>query len=243
MRPLLIPAVCAAVVLALTAGCSSTDATVHAAAPSAAPSSSAAAPAAAAPATPTKAPSAAAADLTGSADDRPASLAVSVTGPQQGVPPVTAVDGPLAAECHLDPAATEYATLGIVFTDPTPPTKERGVSSNLRLDVTTAGGSAVGVVVDTYTPSSYCHGTASLPAQSELQSQNLTDEHQTMTVYVVARTSPTVPHPLPGVTVQLTGLRHHPDSIDGRDWTWDVQQVTAGSTCPDDPRSLCVPLG
>jgi hypothetical protein len=149
----------------------------------------------------------------------------------------------LAAECRLDPAATEYATLGIVFTDPTPPTKAHGTSSNLRLDVTTVGGNDVGTVVETYNPTSYCAGAGGLPAQSELQSQNLSDEHQTMTVYVVARTSPARPHPLQGVTVQLEGFRHHPDGIDGRAWNWNVQRVTAGSTCPEDPRSLCVPLG
>jgi hypothetical protein len=164
-------------------------------------------------------------------------------GPEAGVPPVTTMDGPLAAECGFDPATTEYATLVIVFTDPTPVTKERGTSSNIRLDVTTAGGQDAGVVVDTYNPSSYCDGTSLPPAHSELQSQNLSDEHQTMTVYVVARTSPSVPHPLQGVTVQLRDFRHHPDGIDSRAWNWNVQRVTAGSTCPDDPRSLCVPLG
>jgi len=234
---------CALFVVALTAGCSA-DAQARPAATSAAPGSSAASPEGAAPATPTKAPAAAAADLAGSADDRPASLAVTLTAPQQGVPPLTTMDGPLAAECRLDPATTEFATLGIVFTDRSTPTKERGVSSNLRLDVTTVGGSDVGILVDTYIPSiTYCTGTAALPAQSELQSQNLSDEHQTMTVYVVARTSATVPHPLQGVTVQLRDLRHHPDGIDGRNWNWNVQRVSAGSTCPDDPRSLCVPLG
>lgn len=229
---------CASVVV-LTSGCGFADALAHPVAPSAeAPASStAAAPTTSASAT------AAAVDLAGSADDRPASLAVSVTGPQQGVPPVTTVDGPLAEECRLDPAATQYATVDIVFTDLSMPSKERGDSSNLRLDVTTTGGSDVGVVVETYNETSYCHGTAVLPAQSELQSQNLTDEHQTMTVHVVARTGPAVPNPLQGVTVQLRDLRHHPDGIDARDWVWDVQQLTTGSTCADDPHSLCVPLG
>jgi len=230
-------ALCAAVGLALTAGCGSADATPPpAAASSSVPSSAAAA-------TATKPAAAAAAVLAGSADERPASLAVSVTGPEQGVPPVTTPDGPLAAECRLDPATTEFATLRIVFTDPTPVTKERGTSSNLRLDVTTAGGTDAGVVVGTYNPSSYCAAGSALPASSELQSQNLADEHQTMTVYVVARTSAAVPHPLHGVTVALRDLRHHPDGIDGRNWTWNVRQVSAGSTCPGDARSLCVPLG
>jgi hypothetical protein len=235
-------AACAAVALALTGGCGSAGAQAHpAASPSAAPSRSAAAPEAVASATPTK--PAAAADLAGSADDRPASLAVSLTGPRQGVPSVTTTDGPLDAECRLDPAATEYATLSIRFTDPSPVTKQRGNSSNLRLDITTVGGSDVGVVVDTFQATSYCAGTAVLPAQSELQSQNISDEHQTMTVHVVARTSPAAPDPLRAVTVQLRNLRHHPDGIDARDWTWDVRQVTAGSACPDAPNSLCVPLG
>jgi hypothetical protein len=233
-----------ALVLALTGGCGLLDASADPAPSSPESSSPTASPGATASATPTTAAtdSAAAADLAGSADDRPASLAVSVTAAEPGVPPVTTVDGPLAAECQLDPAATEYVTLGIRFTDPSPVTKQRGDSSNLRLDVTTVGGSDVGVVVDTFNATSYCHGTA-LPAQSELQSQNLTDEHQTMTVYVVARTTPADPDPLSAVTVQLRNLRHHPDGIDARDWTWNVRKVTAGSACPDAPNSLCVPLG
>jgi hypothetical protein len=230
----------AVVVLALTAGCSSAGATAPSAASSTAPSSSGATAETSAPAKPA---AAAAADLTGSADQRPASLAVSVTGPEQGVPPVTTTDGPLSSDCRLDPAATEFATLRIVFTDPTPPTKQTGFSSNLRFDVTTAGGRDVGVVVDTATPSTYCGGSSALPASSELQSQNLADEHQTMTAYVVARTTAAVPHPLQGITAQLRGLRHHADSIDSRNWTWNVQRVTAGSACADDPNSLCVPLG
>lgn len=233
---------CVLVVGTLTGGCGFAGA-VAPAAPAADSSSSVASPEATEPAAPTTPAAAAAADLAGSADGRPASLAVSVTAVEQGVPPLTTLDGPLDVECQLDPTATEYVTLGIVFTDLSMPTKQRGNSSNLRLDVTTVGGSDVGVVVDTRNPTSYCDGTAVLPAQSELQSQNLTDEHQTMTVYVLARTSPTAPHPLQGVTVQLRDLRHHPDGIDARDWTWDVQQMTAGGSCADDPHSLCVPLG
>ena len=229
-----------AVVLTLTGGCGFTDALAHPATPSGDAGGSRSSTIVAAPAS---TPSAgAAAELAGSADDRPASLAVTVMRLQAGVPPVTTVDGPLAAECSLDPAVTQYATLAIVFTDRSLPTKQRGNSSNLRLDVTTVGGDGVGVVVDSANENSYCDGSA-LPTRSELQSQNLSDEHQTMTVYVVARTSPSAPEPLRGVTVQLRGLRHHPDSIDGRDWTWDVTQVTAGSACADDPHSLCVPLG
>ena len=199
-----------AVVVALTGGCGFLDALADPAPSSGSATASSGATASATPAAATP-DSAAAADLAGSADDRPASLAVSVwTAPEQGVPPVATVAGPLAwAECQLDPAATEYVTLGIRFTDPSPVTKQRGDSSNLRLDVTTVGGSHVGVVVDTVNATSYCHGTA-LPAQSDLQSQNLTDEHQTMTVYVVARTTPADPDPLSAVTVQLRNLRHHP---------------------------------
>jgi hypothetical protein len=230
-----------AVVLALTGGCGFPDALAHPATPSGEAGNSGASATAAAPATSTSA-AGAAADLAGSADDRPASLAVSVTGRQPGVPPVTTVDGPLTGECSLDPAATQYARLAVVFTDRSLPTKQRGISSNLRLDVTTVGGDGVGVVVDSANENTYCDGSGALPARSELQSQNLSDEHQTMTVYVVARTSPSAPDPLQGVTVELRGLRHHPDSIDARDWNWDVQQVTAGSACADDPRSLCVPL-
>jgi hypothetical protein len=235
-----------ALVVALTGGCGFLDASAQPAPSSPQSSARTASSDATASATPAAATSdsAAAADLAGSADDRPASLAVSVTAPEQGVPPVDTVDGPLAAECSLDAAATEYVTLGIRFTDPSPVTKQRGNSSNLRLDITTVGGSDVGVVVDTVNATTYCDGTAVLPPQSELQSQNLTDEHQTMTVYVVARTTPADPDPLRAVTVQLRNLRHHPDGIDARDWTWDVQQVTAGRACPDAPTSsLCVPLG
>jgi hypothetical protein len=75
-----------------------------------------------------------------------------------------------------------------------------------------------------------------------LQSQDLDEEHQTMTVYVVARTDSGEPNPLHGVTLQLRNPRHHPDVIDARTWTWTIERRTGGLACAGDPNSLCVPL-
>lgn len=79
-----------------------------------------------------------------------------------------------------------------------------------------------------------------LPARATPQSEDLTDAHQTMTVHVVARTSPSDPDPLRGVVLQL---RHPADEIDGRLRAWDVRSVIGGSTCAGDPDSLCIPVG
>jgi hypothetical protein len=223
---------CALAIIGLTTGCGFLNALSDPAPPSEVPAPvSAEASAAPAP------DNSAEAELTGSADGRPASLAVSVAAVETGVPP-----GLWPGDCELVDDATEYATVSVVFTDRSPPTKQIGVSSNLRLDVTVEGGSGIGLLVRFHTASNNCVDTAVLPQQATLQSENLAEQHQTMTLYVVARTTPADSDPLHGITVQLRDPRHHPDTIDSGTWTWDVQRVTAGSTCPDDPDSLCVPL-
>ncbi|MGZ4539992.1 MAG: hypothetical protein ACXVXS_12805 [Blastococcus sp.] len=182
------------------------------------------------------------ADLVGSADGRRASLTVSLAAVQRGVPPVQTFSGLLPQDCRLDPAATEYATASLVFTDRSQPTKLRGDSSNLRLDVTAAGHRGLGVIAVYAAATDYCHGTTAMPSQTIVQSQDLSGEHQTLTVYVVARTSPADPHPLQNVTLQLRDPRHRADDIDDRPWTWALQRVTGGSACPGAPNSLCLPL-
>jgi hypothetical protein len=228
----------AVAVMVLTSGCF-----LSAEANRAAPSAAASSPTPSTPAAPTAPTASAAADLAGSLDGRAASLAVHVDAVTKGVPPVSTADGPLSEDCGLMPATTEYVPVTVVFTGRTLPTKKTGVSSNLRVDLTLAGGSGVGLLDVTVHPSDYCHHTTALPSATTLQSEDLADEHQTLTVYVVERTNPTQPDPLRGVTLQLRNPRHHPDDIDSGTWTWGVQQVTAGSACPGDPNSLCLPLG
>jgi hypothetical protein len=229
-------ALCALAVAALTSACTSAAAREHAAPASevvASPSPSSA---------PTPAPNAAA-DLVGSLDQRPATLAVTVGAVQQGVPPLQTFGGMLADACHLAPDATEYAPVSVRFGTPWQATKRTGDSANLRVDLALSGGSGAGIlVVDPDGATDYCPGLSALPAQATLQTENLSDEHQTMTVYVLARTAAGAADPLHGVTLQLRDLRHHPDDIDAGAWTWGVQRLTAGSACPGDPNSLCVPL-
>jgi len=225
---------------ALLSGCRSGDAPAHPDAQSA-PVTTAAAPAAPSTAAPTSTAPSLAAELAGSKDGRPASLAVTVGAVQAGVPPLP-VAGGLAADCQLDPAATEYAEVNVVFTSRFQPTKQTGVSSNLRFDLGVDDGAGVLPRYAT-TPDSYCDGSPTVPAAAVLQSQDLADEHQTLTAYVIAGMGADGADPLAGATLELRDLRHHPDDIDGTDWTWEPQDVVGGSTCPGDPGSLCVPLG
>lgn len=176
------------------------------------------------------------AELTGSFDGRPASLRATVAAPRKGEPPDM-----VPGDCQLTPDATEYAQVSVVFTNRQPATKRTGVSSNLRLDLHVAGGDGVGVIVIASEPTTYCDHTSVLPATNTLQTQDLDDEHQTITVYVVARTSVANPDPLHGVTVQLRNPRRRPDNIDSRAWTWDLKQTT-GSACPADTTGLCVQI-
>jgi hypothetical protein len=149
----------------------------------------------------------------------------------------------VAAARSCQPASDiEYAPVSIVFTNRSEPTKQTGVSSNLRLDLSVTGGNGRDGIAIGNEPASACGNISALPSTTTLQTQNLADEHQTMTVYVVARIGPDAPHPLGGVTLQLRNLRHHPDVIDSGAWTWDVAQATVGNACPDDPNSLCVPI-
>jgi hypothetical protein len=184
----------------------------------------------------------AAADLVASSHGRPASLAVAVSPPHPGVPPFQTLNGPLTDDCHLSADAVEYETLTIGFTDHGPAdTKQDDEAPNLRVDVTAPAGSGVGVFVED-ADGIYCQGAPTMPAQATLQTQDLAGEHQTFTVYLVARTRPAAPDPLHGVSVQLGNLRRNPDVINPRPWTWNVQRVTTGSACPGEPESLCVPL-
>jgi hypothetical protein len=177
------------------------------------------------------------AELEGSLDGRPASLRVAVAAAQRGVPPDL-----IAGDCRLAPDATEYAKVSVVFTNRSLPTKQTGVSSNLRLDLSLVGGNGPGVIAIESEPTTFCDNASVLPPTTTLQTQNLADEHQTITVYVVARTGPASADALRGVTLQLRNPRHQPDVIDSRAWTWNVGQVNTGSTCPDDPNSLCIPI-
>jgi hypothetical protein len=185
----------------------------------------------------------AAADLVASANARPASLAVTVSPPHDGVPPFQTVNGSLTDDCHLSADAAEYETLTVGFTDRGPAdTKQDDEAPNLRLDVAAPAGSGIGVFVQD-ADGIYCQGAATMPAQTTLQTQDLAGEHQALTVYVIGRTSPARPDPLHGVTLQLHHLRRNPDVINPRSWTWKVQGVTTGSACPAEPDSLCVALG
>jgi hypothetical protein len=218
---------------ALTAGCGFLDAQADPPTPPVASSA------------PTSSDTAApvAADLVSSLDGRAASLAVSVDPVTSGIPPAYTGGAPLAEDCGLAADTTEYAAVSVVFTGRGLPTKETPTSSNLRLDLTVAGGDGVGLIEVNVNPTDYCDGTSMLPSETTLQSQNVADEHQTMTVYVVARTSPAEPDPLHGVTLELRNPRHHPDTLDPGAWTWGVQHLTAGTPCADGPTSLCVPIG
>lgn len=176
------------------------------------------------------------AELAGSFDGRPATLRVTVAAIRKGIPPDL-----VPGDCRLAPDATEYAEVSVVFTNRSMPTKRTGISSNLRLDLNVAGGDGAGVLVIASEPTRYCDDTSVLPATNTLQTQDLADEHQTITVYVVARTSAADPDPLRGVTVQLRNPRHRPDDIDSRAWVWNVKQTTGGA-CPADTTGICAQI-
>jgi hypothetical protein len=220
----------------LASGCGFVNALAHPASasdvgPQPAPASSAAS-------SPSSSPIAAVtAELAGSFDGRPATLRVAVAATRRGIPPDL-----VPGDCRLAPDAAEYAEVSVVFTDRSLPAKQTGVSSNLRLDLNVAGGAGAGVLVIGSEPTTYCNDTSVLPATNTLQTQDLADEHQTITVFVVARTSAANPDPLRGVTVQLRNPRHRPDDVDSRAWAWDLQQTT-GSACPADTTGLCVRIG
>jgi hypothetical protein len=231
-------------VLALTvlaSGCGFVNALAHPAAdPS--PSSAATSGSRTTSSPPTAPVPVAGADLVASSNGRPASLAVAVSPPHPGVPPLTTQNGLLTDDCHLAADAAEYETLTVGFTDRGPAdTKQDDEASNLRVDVVAPAGSGIGVFVED-AAGIYCQGATTMPTQTTMQTQDLAGEHQAFTVYVIARTSSTTPDPLHAATVQLRNLRRHPDAINPRSWTWNVQRVTTGSACPGEPDSLCVPL-
>jgi hypothetical protein len=228
-------------VTVLASGCGFVNALAH---PPADPSpSSAATDGSRTTSSPSSAPApVAGADLVASSNGRPASLAVAVSPPHPGVPPLTTQNGLLTEDCHLAADAVEYETLTVGFTDRGPAdTKEDDEASNLRVDVGVPTGSGIGVFVED-TAGIYCQGAATMPTQTTVQTQDLAGEHQALTVYVIARTSPAAPDPLQAVTVALHNLRRNPDVINPRSWRWNVRRITTGHACPGEPDSLCVPL-
>lgn len=108
---------------------------------------------------------------------------------QRGFPPKLVPD-----DCGLTPDVTEYAEVSVAFTDRSPVTKGTR-DSNLRLDLSVAGGNGAGVIVTSSEPTADCDHTSVLPSTNTLQTQNLLYQHQTMTVYVVARTTAATPDP------------------------------------------------
>jgi hypothetical protein len=237
-------------VAALTAGCGFVSALAHPAAPpTGVAESSRLVPATSAPSS-TAAVASAGADLVASSYARPASLKVTVTGVQPGVPPISTMRGSLAVDCHLTADAAEYVTVSIVVTDRGPADSKEQVhdlghviGSNLRLDLSVAGGPGLGVFDLTFKPTGYCNGDPVLPTRTTLQCQDLAGEHQSMTVYVLARIGAAGADPLQGATLQIRDPRRNPDALNPDPWTWHVERVTAGSACAGDHDSLCVPLG
>lgn len=234
-------AACLLALAGLVSGCGFVNALAHPAAEPTSPSVASAGPVLTAGPSTAPAP-VAAADLVASSNGRPASVAVAVSAPHPGVPPLLAQGGLLADDCHLASDAAVYETLTVGFTDRGPAdTKQDDEAPNLRVDVAAPDGSGIGVFVED-AAGVYCQGAATMPTQTTMQTQDLADEHQAFTVYVIARTSAASPDPLHGVTVQLRNLRRHPDDINPRTWTWHVQRITIGSACPGEPDTLCVPL-
>jgi hypothetical protein len=221
---------CAAVVL-LSSGCGLFSAQADAPEPSTPSSSTAAPTASAAPTTPPAGVTAALVDSAG----RPARLSVTAETVMPGVPPLLSPEGTDGDACGLTDDTAEYTEVTVVFTVPDEATKEDPVTANLRVDLTVPDGD--GVFLETDDPSAECAGGAGLPATATLQTLYLAAEHQTITVYVVARTGG-----LQGASLRLDDLRYHPDSTGGQARTWTVRQVTGGATCDGDPNSLCVPL-
>lgn len=204
------------------------------------------APAAAAPTTAAEA--VAAAELAGiPPDGLPASLRVTVSPAAPGVPSLAVPGGLFSAVCGVPDDAARYATISITFTDRGPDRgKQLSRSSNLRADVTVEGGSGIGVFERSDAERSddaarYCPGA--LRGGTSMQTEELSEAHQTMTLYAVAPAASATPDPFQGSTVRIDGLQVAENSISTRPWTWVVEAVTEGSACPDDPDALCVPLG
>lgn len=58
--------------------------------------------------------------------------------------------------------------------------------------MTAPAGSGIGVFVED-ADGIYCRGAPTMPTQTTLQTQDIAGEHQALTVYVIARTSPSIP--------------------------------------------------
>ncbi|SDF15645.1 hypothetical protein SAMN05660485_02711 [Blastococcus fimeti] len=236
----------ACALLLLTSGCGLSSARVDSADPGPATISSPAPPAAA---PTTAAEEVAAVELAGIPPyGLPASLRVSVSPAAPGVPPLAVPGGLFSAVCGVPDDAARYATISITFTDRGPDRgKQRSGSSNLQADVTVeGGGSGIGVFERSDAERSddaagYCPGT--LSGGTSMQTEELSESHQTMTLYAVAPATAATPDPFRGSTVRIDGLRVTENSISTQPWTWVVESVTEGSACPDDPNALCLPLG
>ena len=184
----------------------------------------------------------AAVDATGG----PASLRVAVSPPTAGLPALSVPGGLFSAVCGVTDEAARYATISVTFTDRSPGEGKQAGSSNLRADVTVEGGSGIGVFERSDAEGSddaarYCPGT--LAGGTKMQTEELGQGHQTMTLYAVAPAGPAAPDPFGGSTLRVGGLRVEENSISTQPWTWGVESVTEGSACPDDPNALCLPLG
>lgn len=233
MRRRLLAGACALTTAALTAGCGFANALAHPPPPSYTLPEATDTPSTTPP--PPTTVVAEADLLRGSSGGRTDSLTVRITPVQRGVPIVLTPGGVLGIDCRLDPATTQYVTVSVRLTDHDP----TGVGANLHVDFGITGGPAGLVAVPGTDSVDYCHSTPTLPVHASLQTVDLSDDFQTMTVYVVARTSPNDAHPLRDVTLQL---RHLTDEIDGRYVPWSVQRITRGTACPGDADSLCVPV-
>lgn len=183
------------------------------------------------------------------AKGRPASLRVTVSAPAPGVPDVAVPGGLLSAICSLPEDSAAYATITVVFTDRGPDDKgTHPSSSNLRADLTVQDGGGIGVFGQTEaarasSPAGYCPG-ADTPATSiGLQTEELGQQSQTITVHAVAPVGPGTRDPFSGATVRIENLRVASNAVSTEPWSWGIDSATAGSTCPEDPDSLCLPLG
>jgi hypothetical protein len=235
----------ACALLLLTSGCGLLSSQEGSADPGAPTTSTSSAPPSAAP--PAAADQVAGAELTAmAAGGRPASIQVTVSPPAPGVPALGTPGGLVSAVCGLPDEAARYSTISVTFTDRGPDLGKLSGSSNLRADVSVDGGSGIGVFERSDAERSddvarYCPGA--LTGGTSMQTEELGQAHQTMTLYAVAPAGTAAPDPFRGSTVRIDGLRASENSITTRPWAWAVGSVTEGSACPDDPNSLCLPLG
>ena len=120
---------------------------------------------------------------------------------------------------------------------------QSGSVANVAADVSLAGptADAVGVFVESGTPGvRWCQDGDRTPTADHLVVDGGVGDVRTTTIYVVA--GPDAPaDPFAGLTLELTGLQNtaysYPELVTVGTWT-----ASTGS-CPDQPDSLCAPLG